>query len=102
MVDSKCHNNTGVTQTQKEVLRLLTDEFETPNNIAILRKTSIQATYKTINILKKKGFLTTGNVKGLKKVRPTKLKIPKNLMALGYMVKNSILRFFITQINMIE
>lgn len=41
---------------QKEILDMLTIEYETPKRVALRRGTSIQAVYKTINKLKRKGI----------------------------------------------
>lgn len=46
-----------LSKEQKEVLYYLTEEFLTPSKISKIRGTSSQAVYKTINKLKKKGFL---------------------------------------------
>jgi len=50
---------------QKEILTMLTKDFETPKRIALRRKTSLTAVYKIIKKLRKKGFLTRGFVRGL-------------------------------------
>jgi DNA-binding Lrp family transcriptional regulator len=47
----------GLTQKEKEVLKFLTEDFETPKRIAIRRQTSVQAVYKIINKLKKEGYI---------------------------------------------
>lgn len=52
---------------QAEVLYMLTQEYETPKNISIRRETSLSATYKTINKLRQKGYLSEGYIRGLKK-----------------------------------
>lgn len=53
-------NKGGLTQTEKEVLQMLTDEFLTPGKIAIRRKTTQQAVSKIIVKLKEKGYLKQG------------------------------------------
>ena len=69
----KFHNrNTELTSTEKEILHLITDEFLTIKQIAQRRKTSVQAVYKLINFLKKKGVLGIG-LKKVEKVEPTYL-----------------------------
>ena len=47
-----------LTETEKEVLILLTKEFLTPKQVALRRETSKQATYEIIRNLKKKGVIT--------------------------------------------
>ena len=48
-----------ITKTEADVLHLLTEEFLTPRQASIRRKKSKQAIYKTIQNLKKKGYLTS-------------------------------------------
>ena len=57
---------------QATILRMLTEEFETPKTISYRRKTTVQAVYKTITKLRKKGYLSKGFNRGLKKSQPTK------------------------------
>ena len=47
----------SLTKQQKEVISLLTKDYKTPKQVAIIRKTSVRAVYKTINKLIKKGLL---------------------------------------------
>lgn len=68
-----------LSKEQQEVYDMLTNDYETPKNIAIRRKTSVTAVYKTINKLKKKGYLTQGFTRGLKRVESTKLQPSKLL-----------------------
>ena len=69
-----------LSKDQQEVLDMLTKEYEIPRNIAIRRKTTVQAVYKIINKLKGKGYLTRGFNRGLKKTETTKhFKPPKHL-----------------------
>lgn len=56
---------------QAEVLRMLIKDFETPRAISLRRKTSLSAVYKTISKLRKKGYLSRGYIRGLKKRTPT-------------------------------
>lgn len=56
--------NPKLTKAERDVLHFLTDEFLTIKQIAIRRRTSIQAVYKIASSLKKKGLIN----KGLKKV----------------------------------
>ena len=44
-----------LTPVEKDVLRLITNEFLTPQKIAIRRKTTDKAVYKTLAKLKEKG-----------------------------------------------
>lgn len=53
----------SLTEAEKEVLQLLTEEFLTPKQIRIKRECSKQAVYKIIKSLKQKGVLTNGNNK---------------------------------------
>src|SRR3990167_10179093 len=59
-----------LTIAQNEVLRLITDEFLTIKQIAQRRHCSIQAIYKIIAKIKKKGYLGIGLNK-VEKVEPT-------------------------------
>lgn len=49
-----------ISNEQREILNLLTQEFLTPKQIATRRQTTIYAVYKTIRKLKKKGHLKGG------------------------------------------
>lgn len=64
---------------QKDVLFLLTQEFLTVKQVAIRRKTTVQAIYKIIRKLKKKGSLGMNNrgFKGVENIKPT-FKPPKH------------------------
>lgn len=55
---------TNISNEQQEILDLLTINYLTPKQISTRRQTSIQAVYKTINKLKKKGYLIGGLIKG--------------------------------------
>lgn len=48
-------NNIKLTKTEREVLHLLINEFLTIKQVSICRKTKVQAVYKIIKKLKKKG-----------------------------------------------
>jgi len=48
----------NLTNTEAEVYAYIKDQFLTPKQITNRRKTSRQATYKTLNSLKKKGYIT--------------------------------------------
>ena len=50
-----------LTKSEQEVLLYLTSEFLTVNQIAIRRKTTKRAVYKTLSILKKKGMINNNN-----------------------------------------
>lgn len=52
-----------LTNTQKEILHLITDEFLSIEKIALQRETSIQAVYKIVKKLRVKGALTLSNQK---------------------------------------
>jgi hypothetical protein len=55
-----------LTQTEKEILQLLTKEYMTPVKIANYRATSLNAVYKVIRNLAKKGVYNTLIKEGLK------------------------------------
>ena len=79
-VDHKENSRQSLSSEQREILTMLTEDYETPKNIAVRRRTSKQAVYKTIAKLRKKGYLTRGYTRGLKKRRTTHtLKPPKGL-----------------------
>lgn len=67
---------TVLSAEQQEILDMLTCDYETPRNIAVRRKTSLTAVYKTIAKLKEKGYLTRGFNRGLKNIQSTQ---PKHL-----------------------
>lgn len=56
---------------QQQILKLLTDEFKTIPQIAIIRRTSVQAVYKSINKIKAKGYLSGNQLGGFKKKQST-------------------------------
>lgn len=66
----KYHKKDSLTKTEKEILHLLIEEFLTIKQIASTRKTSIQAVYKIIKSLKKKGAYNSG-LKKVEKIEPT-------------------------------
>lgn len=70
-----------LSNTEAEVLYLLTKEFLTPRQITIRRKTSRIATYKIIQKLKKKGILNP-NLKEVNKFQSTCKPQPKNMIRL--------------------
>lgn len=55
---------------QKEILNLLTEEYLVPKKIAVIRGTTKDAVYKTINKLKKKGYISGDSYRGYKKLKP--------------------------------
>jgi DNA-binding CsgD family transcriptional regulator len=59
-----------LTKTEKEILRLITEEFLTIKQIAQRRCCSLQAVYKIIKKLKKKGSFNIG-LKKVEKIEPT-------------------------------
>lgn len=65
-----CHKEKGLTTAQKEVLHLLTDEFLTVKQIAQRRESSLQAVYKIVAQIKKKGAFDIG-FNRVKKVQST-------------------------------
>ena len=65
-VEFRDKDNSKLSKTQKEVLSLIIKEHETPGRIAIRRQTSVQAVYKTINKLKKKGIISGSTLKGFR------------------------------------
>ena len=77
-----------LSKEQREILDMITKDYEIPKGIALRRKTSIQAVYKIINKLKEKGYLTRGFNRGLKKTKSTKpFKPPKHLKKFIRLVK---------------
>ena len=62
--------NIQSTPVELEIIHLLTEEFLTIKQVAQRRKTSLQAVYKVIKRLKKKGLLNI-NLKKVEKVEPT-------------------------------
>ncbi len=69
-----------LSKEQEEVLYLLTKEFLTTKQVALRRKTTLQATYKTINKIKQKGYLKS-IPKGVENYQPT-FKPPTNQIRL--------------------
>jgi len=65
-----CHKKIGLTTAQKEILHLLTDEFLTIKQIAQRRNVSLQAIYKIVAKLKKKGAFD-GGLNKVRKVQST-------------------------------
>lgn len=65
--------NYKLTNTEKEILHLLTDEFLTIKQIALRRQCTLQAVYKIIKKLKKKGIIDIGLNK-VEKIRSTPFK----------------------------
>jgi biotin operon repressor len=60
MVDKKVDKKVdkqGITELEREILHLLTEQYLTPNKIAIKRNCSRQAVYKIIKSLKDKGII---------------------------------------------
>jgi len=67
----KCQiGKADLTKTEREVLHLITDEFLTVKNMAQRRGVSLQAIYKTIKKLKKKGAFD-GGLNKVEKVEST-------------------------------
>lgn len=71
VVANKGNDNEALSSKQKQILDLLTVEFETPKRIATRLEITHQAVYKIIGKLRKKGYLTRGYTRGLQKIRPT-------------------------------
>lgn len=69
---------------QSEILSMLTADFLTVKQIATRRQTKIDAVYKIITKLRKKGYLGRGYNRGYKNPRPLKLigKISKGMIRL--------------------
>lgn len=59
-----------LTETEKEILHLITEEFLTVKQISLRRNCSLQAVYKIIKKLKKKGAMH-GGLRKVEKVEPT-------------------------------
>jgi len=57
-----------LSENQRQILSLIVDELQTPKDIANRREKSIQAIYKAINKLKKKGYLKGRFDRGVEKV----------------------------------
>jgi hypothetical protein len=70
-VESQGSDISQISQEQTEVLYLLTEEYLTPRQISIRRKTSVAAVYKTMTKLRNKGLLKGGLNRGLKKKQST-------------------------------
>lgn len=75
-----------ITQTQQETLSLFSDDFLTIKQVAQRRGCTIQAVYKTLKILKKKGLINTV-LKKVEKVEPTYNKRDIRLHAQEFNVK---------------
>lgn len=69
-VSLRVESQGNVTQTEQEILELLTKEFLTPKQVSIRRGTSVQAVYIIRNRLKRKGLLNKA-YKELTKNQPT-------------------------------
>ncbi|HEC66251.1 MAG TPA: hypothetical protein ENI23_13250 [bacterium] len=67
-VESKGKDYHSLSKNQREIMTMLTKEFETPKRIAIRRKTTQAAVYKIIKKLREKGFLTRSFTRGLKNI----------------------------------
>lgn len=67
-----------LTTTEREVLRLITEEFLTPKQIQLRRQCSRQAYYKILKSLKQKGAINTG----LQKVDKTEALVNHQLVRL--------------------
>ncbi len=61
MVHSKGDVSSKLTPAEQDVLRLITEEFLTPVQVAIRRQTSRTMVYRIIRILKRKGAITVGS-----------------------------------------
>jgi hypothetical protein len=77
-----------LSKQQEEILDLLTKEFLTAKKISIRRGTSLTAVYKTMNKLKKKGYLSGTIMKGVKKRKRTKYQTPPHWVRLHGMEFN--------------
>jgi hypothetical protein len=76
--------NVNLSEEQRRILKMLTEDYLTPKQISSIRETSIQSVYKTMNKLKKKGFLTGGFNRGFKKTVSTQdFKPPSRLKNKG-------------------
>ena len=64
------HKNTKLTKTEKEILRLVTEEFLTIKQIKLRRHCSLQAIYKHLKNIKKKGHIGSG-LKKVEKIQST-------------------------------
>lgn len=62
--------NSELTSTEKEILHLITEEFLTIKQIQLQRKCSLQAIYKHLKNIKKKGYLGSG-LNMVEKKQPT-------------------------------
>lgn len=63
-VQSQGRDFPKISPQMADVLRLLTEDFETPKRIALRRKTSLRAVYKTIKKLRKIGLISQQNLGG--------------------------------------
>lgn len=61
----------ALSANQTEILRQLTEEYETPKRIAIRLGVTDKAVYKVISKLKKKGYISQSYTRGLNKIIPT-------------------------------
>ena len=57
-----------LSKEQREILRLLIEKNFSPREIAKKRNTSLQAVYKSINKLKKRGFVPKGRINPIKRI----------------------------------
>lgn len=72
----------NLSENEKEVLHLLTEEFFTIKQVSIRRQTSDKAVYQIVNRLVKKGYLDKQNFQALKKVPPCHLELEKEKVIL--------------------
>lgn len=66
-----------LSENEKEVLYLLTEEFLTIKQVSIRRQTSDKAVYQIVDRLVKKGYIDKQNFKALKKTPPCHLELEK-------------------------
>jgi len=80
-----------ISKEQKEILDYLTVDFLTPNKIASIRKTSVQAVYKSIKKLEKKGIVKKIGQNAWRQIKPP--------FSLGTMVEKPTTNLHALQIN---
>ena len=86
-VESQGTNSPKLSQSEIDVLHLLTNEFLTPKQVSIRRQTGRSATYKIIKKLKKKGLISLSQKSG-HKIRGTLDPSTKDLKA--FRLKNEV------------
>lgn len=71
--------NIKLTKTEQEVLHLLANEFLTPKQVSIRRKTNVQAVYKIMKRLQDKGFYSKGKKIGTNMQSSITLNVPNKI-----------------------